>query len=232
VKVLAIETATEACSVALSLHGRLLLRRDEAGRGPSARLLVLVDALLGEAGIRLRELDAIAFGRGPGGFTGVRLAVGVAQGLAFGAGLPVVGVSTLQAVAQRALALHGDAGGVLVCNDARMGQVYTGAFRRAADGLAAPAGPECVCDPAAVDLGDGGPARWIAAGRGFAVYPSIVDRFAGQLGPLEADLLPDAAAVATLALPRIAAGEVVRAGDALPVYLRDDVATPKRMRTS
>jgi tRNA threonylcarbamoyladenosine biosynthesis protein TsaB len=226
--VLAIETATEACSVALSLPGRLLSRHDEVGRGQSARILLLVDALLGEAGIRLRDLDAIAFGRGPGGFTGVRLAVGVAQGLAFGAGLPVVGVSTLQAIAQRALGLHVSAGGVLVCSDARMGQVYTGAFSRGAEGLAAPAGPERVCDPPAVELGHGGVAGWVGAGRGFAVHPSLADRFVGRLAAIEAELLPDAAAVAALAIPRIAAGEVVPARDALPVYLRDDVARPAR----
>jgi tRNA threonylcarbamoyladenosine biosynthesis protein TsaB len=227
-RVLAIETATEACSVALSLQGRLLLRHDEAGRGQSARVLLLVDAVLGEAGIRLRDLDAIAFGQGPGGFTGVRLAVGVAQGLAFGAGLPVLGVSTLQALAQRALGLHAAAGGVLVCSDARMGQVYTGAFRRGSDGLALPDGLERVCDPHAVDLGDGAATGWIGAGRGFAAHPSLTARLTARLTAIEAELLPDAAAVAALAIPRIAGGEAVRARDAAPVYLRDDVARPAR----
>jgi tRNA threonylcarbamoyladenosine biosynthesis protein TsaB len=227
-RVLAIETATEACSVALSLQGRLLCRHEEPGRGQATRVLVLVDVLLGEAGVRLRDLDAIAFGRGPGGFTGVRLAVGVAQGLAFGAGVPVLGVSTLQALGQRALALHASAGGVLVCSDARMGQVYTGAFRRGADGLALPAGPERVCDPEAVDLGDGAAAGWIGAGRGFAAHPALAERLTARLAAIEVDLLPDAAAVAALAVPRIAAGEAVPARDAAPVYLRDDVARPAR----
>jgi tRNA threonylcarbamoyladenosine biosynthesis protein TsaB len=137
-KILAIDTATEACSAAVLMPERLASRYEEVGRGHSERILAMVDAVLGEAGVALADLDAVAFGRGPGSFTGVRLAASVAQGLAFGAGLPVVPVSNLQALAQRALESAGarSAASLLVCADARMKEVYWGCFERSAPGAA------------------------------------------------------------------------------------------------
>ncbi|MEJ0005525.1 MAG: tRNA (adenosine(37)-N6)-threonylcarbamoyltransferase complex dimerization subunit type 1 TsaB [Steroidobacteraceae bacterium] len=151
-KILALDTATEVCSVALWIEGRVLVRELPPGPGHSAHLLGLVQAVLAEAAITLSHLDCIAFGRGPGGFTGVRLAASVTQGLAFGAGLRVVPVSDLLAVAQQALDLVPGAAGVLVCNDARMQEVYWACAARGPDGLAVPVGPEAVGPPDTVKL--------------------------------------------------------------------------------
>src|SRR5215471_20739137 len=145
-KILALDTATEGCSAALLVDGDVRVRELELARGHAERILGLVDELLAEGGITLQALDAIAFGRGPGGFTGVRLAASVTQGLAFGAGLPVVPVSDLLAVAQRA-SLVTTARHILVCNDARMHEVYWGYFQRSAAGLMAAFGPERVSKP-------------------------------------------------------------------------------------
>ena len=135
-KILALDTATENCSAALLISGALLCREELIGRGHAQRILPVIVELLSEADAALQDLTAIAFGRGPGAFTGVRLAACVAQGLAFGAALPVVAVSDLQALAQRALAQDSDVDRVLVCTDARMHEVYCGAFERGAGGLA------------------------------------------------------------------------------------------------
>ncbi len=121
-RILALDTATEACSAALLLHGEVLERYEVLGRGHAERLLPMVQEVLAEGGVALAALDAVAFGRGPGAFTGLRIAAGVTQGLAFGAGLPVVPVSDLAALAARAAVHHGRRH-VLACLDARMGQV-------------------------------------------------------------------------------------------------------------
>ncbi len=129
-KILAVDAATEACSAAL-LAGELLIERFEViGRGHAGRLLPMADELLRETGLSVHELDGIAFGRGPGGFTGLRIAAGVAQGLAAGAGRPIVPVSNLAAVAAGAGRTTG-ADRVLACTDARMGQVYWAAYEDA-----------------------------------------------------------------------------------------------------
>jgi len=226
VKLLAIETATEACSAALLVDGELASRHEEMPRGHAERILPMVDELLGAAGLALGRLDAIAFGRGPGGFTGLRLAASLVQGLAFGAGLPVLPVSTLRAVAQAALDLEGGADAVLVCNDARMHEVYWASYRRDPAGLAAEASPERVGAAASVQR----PAALqglalCGAGRGFIVYPELGERLGLPLGPC-ATLLPSAVAILRLAVPDWLAGRGVPADAALPIYVRDDVARP------
>lgn len=224
-KLLAIDTATENCSAALLAGEGLLTREAELARGHAERILPMIDELLGEAGMSLRGLDAIAFGRGPGSFTGVRLAAGIVQGLAFGAGLGVVAISDLRALAQRGLDEGSGIVRVLVCNDARMREVYWGCFERGDDGLAADRGPERVSPPASVHL----PPAWTEAaglGRGFAAHPTLA-ALAGVAVPDGWDrLLPRAAEIARLAVPEAAAGRLLAPEAAVPVYLRDDVARP------
>jgi tRNA threonylcarbamoyladenosine biosynthesis protein TsaB len=228
VKILAIDTATECCSAALLLDERLLQREQLLERGAAAAILPMVAELLSEGGVGLSMLSAIAFGRGPGAFTGVRLAASVTQGLAFGAGLKVVPVSDLRALAQRALDHARAIERVLVCTDARMHELYWGCFERSADGFARAWGEEHVARPADVTTppswrigSQAVPGRLVGVGSGFTAYPGLRD----QLG-LDAVLegvFPRAAEVARLAVGEVASGRIFPAEQALPVYLRDDV---------
>jgi len=227
-KILALDSATEVCSVALLVEAGVLVRELPPGPGHSAHLLAMVQAVLAEAAIPLSRLDCIAFGRGPGGFTGVRLAASVTQGLAYGAGLPVVPVSDLLAVAQQALDRAPAAASVLVCNDARMQEVYWACATRGPHGLALAAGPEQVGPPDTVKLPTELPGPVLGAGRGFAVWPSIPERLGRDLSGIDAELLPRAREIVRLAVPEWLAGQAVAAEQALPVYLRNDVAKPSR----
>jgi tRNA threonylcarbamoyladenosine biosynthesis protein TsaB len=228
-KLLALDTASELCSAALWLDGALLLREAHAPRAHAGLILPMVDALLIEAGMQLTALDAIAFGRGPGAFTGVRLAVAVAQGLGFAAGRPLIGISDLQATAAQVLHEVQDAMAVLVCQDARMDEVYWGCFERAplqrgAWGVRA-SGVEGVSAGARVQL----PAAWagaaglIGAGSGFSAYPELAQRLQQQLTATLPHLQPRAREVAWLAAQEGLAA-AVPPEQALPVYLRDQVA--------
>jgi len=223
VKILALDTATESCSAALLVNGDLSAREELLERGHAERILFMIEELLGEAGLAPAALDAIAFGRGPGAFTGVRLAAGVTQGIAFGAGVPVVPVSDLRAVAQRVLDTTPAVSRILVCNDARMREVYWGCFERGADGLAQAAAPERVGSPASIVL----PAGWdegvCGAGSGFGAYPELGRWLAGSGAGCTAGFLPRAAEIARLAVPDVRAGSALPAEQALPVYLRDEV---------
>ncbi|MHB8813622.1 MAG: tRNA (adenosine(37)-N6)-threonylcarbamoyltransferase complex dimerization subunit type 1 TsaB [Steroidobacteraceae bacterium] len=224
-RLLALDTATEGCSAALLIEDRMLTREEELARGHAERILPMVDELLAEAGIGLSGLDAIAFGRGPGSFTGVRLAASVTQGLAFGAGLGVVAISDLSALAQRVFDEDGSVTRSLVCNDARMQEVYWGCFERGSDGLAIARGPERVDPPQSVAP----PPAWLSAaglGRGFSAYPAL-RALPGVVVRGDWDrLLPRAAEVARLAVPELTAGRLLDPDAAVPVYLRDDVARP------
>ncbi len=226
-KILALDTATEACSVSLGIGDRVIDRYVELERGHAERLLPMVDEVLAEGGLTLRSLDAIAFGRGPGGFTGVRLAASVAQGLAFGADLGVVPISNLAAVAQRATQLAPGVAQVLVVNDARMREVYWALFR-ADGGISAEAehvGPAAtvVLPEVAVDAVS---AIWVTAGRGLKVYPDLAARCAARGARVFPELLPRATEILALARPAVAAGRLLDPADALPVYVRDRVAEP------
>jgi tRNA threonylcarbamoyladenosine biosynthesis protein TsaB len=227
VKILALDTATEACSVSLGIGDRVIDRYVELERGHAERLLPMVDEVLAEGGLTLRSLDAIAFGRGPGGFTGVRLAASVAQGLAFGADLGVVPISNLAAVAQRATQLAPGVAQVLVVNDARMREVYWALFRADA-GIST--GAEHVGPAATVVLpevaADSVSAIWVAAGRGLKVYPDLAARCAARGARVFPELLPRATEILALARPAVAAGRLLDPADALPVYVRDRVAEP------
>jgi tRNA threonylcarbamoyladenosine biosynthesis protein TsaB len=228
VKILALDTATEACSAALWIDGAILHRGLEVERGHADRILRMIDELLASAGLGLPSLDAIAFGRGPGSFTGVRLAASVTQGLAFGAGLPVIPVSDLQAVAQRVSDQSTATRHILVCNDARMNEVYWACFDRQPDGLTILNGQEHVGKSGDVRLPDSwGEGSVQGAGRGFAAYGELRARFEDRLSAVDDRALPDAREVAILAVPDFLAGRTVQPEDAVPIYLRDDVARPK-----
>lgn len=221
-KIIAIETATEACSSALWVDGEVTAHHRVAPRLHAELLLDDVQSLLSDAGLELGSLDGIAFGRGPGSFTGVRIAAAMTQGLALAAGLPVAPVSTLAALAQGAVRESG-AGRVIAALDARRSEVYVGRFTAGPSGLVGPDGAESVLAPRAVTPpGEGG---WHGVGQGFnAQRGALRERLAGVLGALEAERLPEARDVAALGADILARGEGVPAERALPVYLRDKVA--------
>jgi tRNA threonylcarbamoyladenosine biosynthesis protein TsaB len=231
VKILALDTATEACSAALWVDGQLIGREMEFERGHAEHILPMIDGLLAEGGVALGALDALAFGRGPGGFTGVRLAASVTQGLAFAAGLRVVAISDLAAVAQRAFDAEPSVTRMLVCSDARMKEVYWACYERDATGLANAVGVERVSPADAVEVWSGWrPDAIGAAGRGFRAYPELRSRLVDSENGIRLvsdSFLPRAHEIARLAAPEVRAGRTIGAEEAIPVYLRDDVARPR-----
>jgi tRNA threonylcarbamoyladenosine biosynthesis protein TsaB len=226
VRLLALDSATELCSAALILDDRELTREEMVGRGHAERLLPMVDELLSEAGIAVGSLDGFAVGRGPGAFTGVRIAISIVQGLAQGTGLPVVPVSNLAAIAARAIAPPGLP--VLSLIDARMGQLYWAVY-----------GPDCFASgqtsatwqtvrehlsaPESVEI----PASRVAvAGPGWGVYPALSRRLESSVETANASLWPRALDIARLARAGLAAGQGLPAEAVEPVYLRNSVTSP------
>lgn len=215
--VLAFDTSTEYCSVALMSGDAVDCERCLAGQRHSELLLPMIDALLKHHDLALADLAGIAFGAGPGSFTGLRIACGVAQGLAFGASLPVVGIGTLLALAQAA-----DADRVIACIDARMGEVYHAAYEKGIGGWRTHCEPGLYKAAQVPELAGEG---WVGCGSGFAAHSDALrQRYAGRLASVLADAHPDAAAIAHLAAPRFARGEALDAGQAVPLYIRDKVA--------
>lgn len=223
-KLLAFETSTEACSVALWLDGEVRERFEIAPRRHAELALPWAQALLEDAGVKKSQLDAIALGRGPGAFTGVRLAIAIGQGIALALDRPVIPVSTLAALALGAdEGAHDDGQRVLAAIDARMGEVYAGAFELRA-GEAFPLAPEQVALPEAVEL-PGEPASWIGRGTGFAAAGGVLaTRLASRLARIDPQALPRAAQVARLATAALARGEAVPPERIEPAYLRNNVA--------
>lgn len=220
-KLLALDTSTEACSVAIAF-GDALSERLALDRQHSSCVLGFVDELLAEAGLSLRQLDAIAFGRGPGMFTGLRIGAGVVQGLAFGADLAVVPVSSLAALAQGQ-----DAPRVLTAIDARMSQVYWGAYERGSSQLMECVGVEALLAPEDVPLPQTG--GWVGAGSGWDRYGErLRTRLAGRVETWELGRHPLARDVIALARAELARGRTVPPEQALPVYLREEVTQPPR----
>ena len=216
-KTLALDTSTEACSAAIWTDGAVV-ERFESGNQHSERILAMVDDLLAETGFALTQFDAIAFGRGPGSFTGLRIAAGVAQGLAFGAGIPVTPISSLAALAQGV-----DAPRVLAAFDARMHQVYSGAYVRNAQGIVELAGNEGVAAPLDVPLPGGN--DWVGAGNGWDQYhAALLERLGGRVINWHKQVYPRARDVGRLGAVAVQAGKALSAEQALPVYVRDDVA--------
>lgn len=222
-KLLVLDTSTEWCSAALWLDGAIQARRVLAEQRHSSLLLPMVDGLLRESDITLRQLDGIGYGAGPGSFTGLRIACAVTQGLALGADLPVVGVSTLESIAEQA-----GADQVLTVLDARMAEVYWAAYRRDGDHTKGHHGWRVVCEPQlAMPESVAVPAagEWVGAGNGFAVLGEVLrPRLAARLARIDDTLMPDAAAMAPLAARAFERGEGTDAALAAPIYLRDKVA--------
>jgi len=216
-KLLVLDTSTEWCSAALWLDGRVQARRVLAEQRHSSLLLPMVDELLRESDISLRQLDGIGYGAGPGSFTGLRIACAVTQGLAFGADLPVAGVSTLESIAEQA-----GADRVLTVLDARMAEVYWAAYRRNGAAWRAVSEPQLALpESVAVPDADG----WVGAGNGFSALGNVLrPRLAAQLVRIDETLMPDAAAMAPLAARAFERGEGMDAALAAPIYLRDKVA--------
>lgn len=222
-KLLAIDTATEACSSALWLDGAVHARFEIAGREHTQRLLPQVAALMAECGVTYAQLDGIVCGVGPGSFAGVRIGVGFVKGLALALDRPVVGVSSLAMLAQGAIREHA-AQQVLSVIDARIGEVYFGAYVCDAQDLAQAVLPESVCAPEAIPVVSQAGA-WCAAGTGWGRYPDIL-RAAAQceIAAIDEAALPRAEDALPLALPEFDAGRGISADQLLPVYLRNKVA--------
>lgn len=212
-KFAALETSTDWCSAALFLDGEVVSLEERAGHRHAERLLPMLDALCRQAGVAAVDLEAVAYGAGPGSFTGLRIACGVAQGIAFARGIPVLGVSTLAALAQET----GERD-VLACLDARMQEVYVAPLRWSGSSWTEVAPAQCI-PPSAVTTPPGG---WAGGGSGFDAYPELASRL--SLRRVMPEVHPTAHAVATLAAPRLAAGEGVDPSLAAPTYLRDKVA--------
>lgn len=220
-KLLALDTSTAACSAAVWVDGAVYERFQLAPRGHAELILPMASAVLAEAGLSISHLDGLAVGRGPGAFTGVRIAIAVAQGIAFAADLPVAPVSTLAAVAVECLRGQ-PAAYVAVALDARLGEVYWGAYRAEADGGAVLWGEERVCSPTAAALP--GPGNWQGAGDGWAAHAETLRRLG--VTAWRSDLYPRARAIAALGALAYGRGEAVSADRVLPVYLRDEVVRP------
>lgn len=216
-RILAFDTSTEYCSVALLHDGALSFREIHAGQTHSQLLLPMCQEVLAEAQISLTQLDGIAFGAGPGSFTGLRIACAVAQGLAFGANVPVLGIGTLLALAESSGAER-----VIACLDARMGEVYHAVYQREGSDWISASEPQ-LCAPQLVPMPEG--AGWMGCGSGFKAYAEPLQaRYGAVLSGVRPELYPHARDIARLAAPRIAAGQGVAAELAVPFYIRDKVA--------
>ena len=230
-KLLALDTSSEGCSAALWLDGQVVERFEVAPRGHTRLLMPMVRELLAEQGLVPADLDALAFARGPGSFTGLRIATGVVQGLAWGLELPVVPVSSLAAVALSAIEQHSlkNGDGIAVAFDARMGEVYWGCYE-CLDGLPVAIGPERVCAPGAVSLpevAEPSPVSWFGAGPGWQFHEAMPASVTGKLSGHDDTFVPHAAQVARLAERAFQRGETVSAEQAQPVYVRDEVTWQK-----
>ena len=226
-KLLAVETATEACSAALYLDGEVLERFQLTQREHSRLILTMLDSLMAEAAISLQDLDAVAFGRGPGSFTGVRIATGVIHGVAFGADLPVVPVSTLAAIAQSCFD-HTQAKIAFTAMDARIGEIYWGVYRRNEQGFAELIGEESVGLAEHVQFPK---LEGYGAGSGWKIYEAALSRrLQGLVREFDAGCLPRASNIVRLGAVGLANGMAVPVEQAMPVYLRDKVAKKESER--
>lgn len=227
--ILAIDTSSDACSAALMCGTERYLEYTVEARAHTRLILPMVESVLAQGGMKLADVDALAFGRGPGAFTGVRIATGIVQGLALAADKPVVPVSTLAALAQQTYVEQG-AERVLVAVDARMSEVYWGAYTLR-DGYMQLSGEEHVLPPEAAPLPEEEAPAWHGSGSGWAAYAEVLEpAFASVVSRYSPALLPSAAYIAELAVHGYQRGEAVSADQAQPVYLRNKVAQTTRER--
>lgn len=216
-KLLALDTSTEACSAALFIDGEISERFEITPKAHTKLLLPMIQSLLAEAELKLTQLDALAFGCGPGSFTGLRIATGVVQGLAFGADLPVVPVSTLAALAQKFSPEV-----AFVATDARIGEIFWGVYQKNADGFMELTHKEAVLPVSAIQFPE---KKAIGIGSGWRVYETeLLEKTKGFVTDIHADVLPQSDEIATLGVYHFAKGHAVSAEHAQPVYLRDKVA--------
>ncbi len=240
-KLLAVETSTQACSAALYIDGVICERFELTSNEHTRLILPMINSLMSDAGLRPQQLDALAFGCGPGSFTGVRIAAGVIQGIAFGADLPVVPVSTLAAIAQDFFDNNADKAMcerlkaelstfnvAFTAMDARMGEIFWGVYRRGEHGFAELIGKESVIPAADVEFPD---MIGVGVGSGWGVYqPELMTRLAGLVSYCESGNLPRACAIARLGARGFEQGRAVAVEQAMPVYLRDKVAKKESER--
>lgn len=218
---LAIDTSTDTCSVAVSRGEALFSRSEPALQRQAEKVLGMVEDVLAEARLELGQLEGIAYGEGPGSFTGLRIAAGVTQGLALARGLGVVGIGSLLSLVEQA-AEESASERVIACIDAHMGEVYHAAYRRSGSGWTE-VSPPGLYKPEAVPVVTG--RDWLGCGDGFAAHRErLASRLGDRVSMIRPDAAPSARAVLKLAIPRFAAGEAQDAATAVPVYLRDKVA--------
>lgn len=233
-KLLALETSTDACSVALSYNGDIIVDHQIAPQKHAQLLLPMIEKILVDAGLKTTDLDGVAFGCGPGSFTGVRIAAATTQGLAFGADIGVIPVSSLQALAQGAHRVC-QATHVLAAYDARMSEVYWGAYAVDDQGIAQSVVDDCVCAPGDVPVPNiDSDVEWVMVGSGADQYSEVLGELVNENLRFRhmADYWPNSHDVLTVALPQALAGGLASASDALPVYLRDRVALTEAQRAS
>ena len=229
-KILAVETATNACSAALFINGEIREEFAVTPREHTKLILPMIDKLMAEAGLKPSELDAVALSRGPGSFTGVRIATGVAHGIALGADVPVALVSTLGALAQDFFNRHEDVARAFTAMDARMSEIFWGVFQRNALGLAELLGEEAVTPAGEVVFPE---VLGYGVGSGWAVYAEVLQARLGALVQgVSSEVWPRAAAVAQLGAYYFANGLAVPVEEAMPVYLRDKVAMTQAERAA
>jgi len=227
-RVLALDAATEACSVALLTNGALITRTIESGKSTAVKILSMAEEVMAEAQVSLSMLDGIAASIGPGAFTGVRISVAVAQGLAFGADLKVVPVTTLEALALQVL--DGPGSRALACLDARMGEVYWGCFAWDTEFGVPRSGALQVGPPGSVSLDPG--AHYIGVGRGFSAYPVLATLPGLTTDAARSAALPNAREIARLGALRLKVGGALDPADLKPLYLRDKVAFTEAERAA
>lgn len=223
-KILALDTSTEYCSLALWLDGFVLSQEVLAGQKHTELLLPMLQEMLVESGLALTQLDGFAFGAGPGSFTGLRIACGIAQGLAFATDLPVIGISTLEAMAQKIGVSH-----VMTALDARMGEIYYAAYSQTMDGWSTVQAPLLCLPQHAPPVPDED--CWVGCGSGFDQYHEILSHLYGdRLCRIDLKCYPHAREMAQLAAPKLMQGLGVAAEEAIPVYIRNKVALKENER--